>query len=87
MTGEPAEALEKLLVEALFGSDEALTAYTEGWSAAHGSEGGLDEHLWAMRLELAPTLPEFTLADYDGENVSSKEFAGDVLLITAWNPG
>ena len=86
LRGEPEEAMRRLAVEALFGSKEAMEAYTEAWIAAHGSEDGLDERLWALRQEHAKPLPEFALPDYEGETFESSEFIGDVMLIAAWNP-
>jgi tetratricopeptide (TPR) repeat protein len=85
--GDPQGAMEKLQVEAIFGSDEARETYTECWTAVHGSPNGLDDHLWELRQQHAPELPQFALNDYSGERVSTADFAGKVLLIAAWNPG
>lgn len=85
--GRHQDAMDKLALEALYGSDEAMEAYQECWVAARGGERGLAEHLWTLRQKHAKPLPGFSLADYDGESVSTEDFAGDVLLIAAWNPG
>jgi len=85
--GKHSDAMDKLELEALYGSDEAMEAYKECWVAARGSEEGLEEEVWALRQKHAQPLPGFSLANYDGESVSTEDFAGDVLLIAAWNPG
>jgi hypothetical protein len=87
LKGEPEEGMDKLAVEALFGSKEAKDAYAEAWVAAHGTEAGLEERLWALRQEHAQPLPQFALPNYEGEMFESTEHIGDVLLIAAWNPG
>jgi hypothetical protein len=84
--GEPTAAMDKLSVEALFGSQEAREVFAEAWIAAHGSDAGLEEQLWSLRQEHSRALPQFALPNYDGETVSSTQFIGDVLLIAAWNP-
>ena len=86
LMGEPADAMERLSVEALFGSKEARQAYAEAWIAAHGSEEGLEDRFWALRLAHAKPLPPFELPNYEGETFASTEHIGDVLLIAAWNP-
>jgi hypothetical protein len=87
LLGDHAGAMDKLAVEAVLGSEEAQDVYRECWTALHGSEEGLEDKLWALRNEHAVPLPEFTLADYDGNEVSSADFAGKVLVIATWNPG
>ena len=86
LQGEPDEAMGTLGVEALFGSKEAKQTFAEAWVAAHGSDYGLEEHLWALRQEHAKPLPQFALPNYDGETFESTEFIGDVMLVAAWNP-
>ena len=86
LQGKPEEALEVLEIETLYGSDESKQAYKEAWIAASGSEEGLEEHLWNLRQEHATPLPQFALANYDGETVDTADFAGDVMLVAAWFP-
>ena len=87
LMGEPEDAMDRLDVEALYGSKEAKQAYSEAWVAAHGTEEGLEDRLWALRQEHAKPLPQFALPSYEGETFESAEHIGDVLLIAAWNPG
>ena len=86
LMGEPEDAMNRLGVEALFGSKEAKQAYTDAWVAAHGTGKGLEERLWALRQEHAKPLPQFSLPNYEGETFESTEHIGDVMLIAAWNP-
>ena len=86
LMGEPEDAMNRLGVEALFGSKEAKQAYTDAWVAAHGTGEGLEERLWALRQEHAKPLPQFSLPNYEGETFESTEHIGDVMLIAAWNP-
>jgi len=86
LQGEPDAAMDKLNAEALFASKEAKETFAEAWSAAFGSEEGLEERLWALRQEYSKPLPQFALPNYEGETFESTEFIGDVMLIAAWNP-
>ena len=86
LQGEPDAAMGKLTAEALFGSKEAKESFAEAWTAAHGSDEGLEERIWALRQEYAKPLPQFALPNYEGETFESTEFIGDVMLVAAWNP-
>jgi tetratricopeptide (TPR) repeat protein len=86
LQGEPDAAMAKLTAEALFGSEEAKESFAEAWTAAHDSDDGLEERLWALRQEYAKPLPQFALPNYEGETFDSTEFIGDVLLVAAWHP-
>lgn len=84
--GLPEEAMDKLQLEAMFGSAEAMNTYREAWLAAHGSEEGLEDHLWTLRQEHSQPMPQFALANYDDETIDTTELAGKVILISAWSP-
>jgi len=84
--GEPERAMDVLEVEALYGSHEAKDAYKEAWVAAHGSEEGLEENLWSLRQEKSKALPQFALANYDGETIDTANFSGNVMLVVSWAP-
>jgi hypothetical protein len=42
--------------------------------------------LWATRNELAPTIDDFELADYQGTPHRLSDAAGDVILLAFWFP-
>ena len=85
--GEAEEAMEVLATEALFGRDKAgYEAYRQAYAACHEDEDGFEEHLWAMRRREAREVPDFTLANYDGQDVSLSGFQGDVVLLAFWFP-
>ena len=86
LQGRFEQAMEKLEVEALYGPKEAKEAFIEAWAALHGSDEGLEEHFWSLRQKNAKPLPQFTLANYDGDTIDTADFVGDVLLVAAWNP-
>ena len=86
LQGDAEGALEKLTVEAIHGDAEAGGVFRRAWIAANGSEAGLEERLWALREEKARPLPEFSLPDYDGNSLKSTGFAGDVMVVVAWQP-
>lgn len=84
--GEPEKAMDILEIEALYGSHEAADAYEEAWVAANGSEEGLEENLWLLRQENSKALPQFALANYEGETVDTADFSGDVMMVVSWSP-
>lgn len=84
--GRPEEAMGKLQLEALFGPSEALDAYRQAWIEVHGAEGGLDDHLWAMRRQHSKPMPQFTLANYAGETVDTVNIQDHVIVVTSWSP-
>ena len=86
LQGEPELAMEKLEVEALYGPDEAKKFFAEAWVAFHGSNEGLEEHLWSLRERNAKPLPQFSLTNYDGQLVDTDSFADHVILVVSWSP-
>lgn len=86
--GNPAAALERISREAIFGDrDQAVPVFLQAWSTVNGSEEGLDEQLWQTRQRLAPTIDDFTLADYDGQQHSLADLRrGKVLMLAFWFP-
>lgn len=83
---EPAEALKVLEFESLYGSDDAKKAYEEAWIATREDIEGLEEHLWSIRQQNAKPLPQFALANYDGQQINTADFANHVILIVSWSP-
>lgn len=87
LDGRAEEAMEKLAVEAIYSpKKEALEAYKEAYSACHEDGSGFHEHLLDVRRRHGKSLDDFTLANYEGEPVSTSSFQGDVLLLAFWFP-
>jgi hypothetical protein len=87
--GDIDRAIELLGAETLFsedGSDEE-PFLREAYAAKNGDDEGFDEFLWATRNELSKKADDFTLLDYDGNEVSMAETsAGKVTLLAFWFP-
>jgi tetratricopeptide (TPR) repeat protein len=86
--GDAAAALERISREAVFGDrKQAIPVFRQAWAAINGSEGGLDEQLRQARQRLAPTIDDFTLSDYDGQQHSLADLRqGKVLMLAFWFP-
>lgn len=86
--GDAAAALERISREAVFGDrKQAIPVFRQAWAAVNGSEEGLDEQLRQTRQRLAPTIDDFTLADYDGQQHSLADLRrGKVLMLAFWFP-
>ena len=87
--GESDRAIELLGAEALFGEDGsgAEPYLREAYAAKNGDDEGFDEFLWATRTELATSVDDFELTDYDGNPVSQSEVGdGKVMLLAFWFP-
>jgi hypothetical protein len=87
--GDIDSAIELLGAEAAFGNDPsgALAHLRDAYATKNGNNEGFDEFLWATRNDLAKTVDDFTLLDYDGNAVSMAETsAGKVTLLAFWFP-
>jgi len=87
--GDIDQAMELLGAETLFSEDgSAAKPYLrEAYVAKNGDDQGFDEFLWATRNELARTVDDFTLLDFDGNELSMAETsAGKVTLLAFWFP-
>jgi len=87
--GEIDRAVELLGAETLFGEDgsSAETFLREAYVAKNGDDGDFDEFLWSTRNELATSVEDFELADYEGNPVSLSEVGdGKVMLLAFWFP-
>jgi hypothetical protein len=87
--GDIDSAIELLGAEAAFGNDgsSAESYLRDAYVAKNGEEEGYDEFLWSTRNELATTVDDFTLLDYQGNEVSLAEVsAGKVTLLAFWFP-
>ena len=82
-------AIEFLGAEAAFGNDGsgAEVYLREAYAAKNGDEEGFDEFLWTTRNELATTVDDFTLLDYEGNEISMANVStGKVTLLAFWFP-
>lgn len=82
-------AIEFLGAEAAFGEDGsgAEVYLREAYAAKNGKEEGFDEFLWATRKELATTVGDFMLLDYEGNEINTADVStGKVTLLAFWFP-
>jgi tetratricopeptide (TPR) repeat protein len=87
--GDVDRAVALLGTETLFGDglSDAEPFLREAYVAKNGDDEGFDEFLWATRNELATTVDDFTLLDYEGNEISMAEAsAGKVTLLAFWFP-
>jgi hypothetical protein len=86
--GETESAIELLGLHAIFGEDggSAMPYLRQAYAAKNGSEEGFDEFLWATRNELAPTVDDFELLDYDGNPFRLSDVGDKVVLLAFWFP-
>lgn len=87
--GDIDQAIKLLGAETLFSEDgsEEEPYLRQAYVAKNGDDQGFDEFLWATRSELAKTVDDFTLLDFDGNEVSMAETsAGKVTLLAFWFP-
>jgi hypothetical protein len=87
--GDIDQAIEILAAETLFSEDgSAAEPYLrDAYVAKYGADEGFEEFLWSTRNRLAAPVDDFTLLDYDGNEVSMAETsAGKVTLLAFWFP-
>ena len=87
--GDIDQAVKLLGAEALFGQNGpgAEVYLREAFVAKNGDDESLDEFLWATRNELAKSIDDFTLLDYEGNEVGMADAsAGKVTLLAFWFP-
>lgn len=87
--GDIDTAVELLGTQTLFGQGGSSSEpyLREAYAARNGSDEGFDEFLWATRNELAKTVDDFTLLDYEGNPVSLSDISVDkVTLLAFWFP-
>jgi hypothetical protein len=87
--GDLDRAIELLGAETLYGEEGPSTKpyLREAYIAKNGDDTGFDEFLWATRKELATTVDDFELLDYEGNPISlSSKGTGKVTLLAFWFP-
>jgi tetratricopeptide (TPR) repeat protein len=85
--GDYDQALERIAPDAIWlGGEEATALLKEAYAGKHGGEAGFEEFLWNKRLELARTVDDFTLPDYDGKEHKYSDLKGKVTILSFWFP-
>jgi hypothetical protein len=87
--GEFDKAIELLGAETMFGQEGSSSEpyLREAYVAKNGDDDGFAEFLWSTREELAKTVDDFTLLDYEGNPVSLQDISTDkVTLLAFWFP-
>ncbi len=86
--GEADRAIEVLTPEVIFGDvDGAEPALREAWAAANDGSQEYEEFLLSSRREIARTIDDFSLTDYQGAPVSLSGLRqGKVTLLAFWFP-
>ena len=87
--GDVDRAVELLGAETLFSEDgsSAEPFLREAYVAKNGDDEDFDEFLWSTRNELATSVDDFELVDYDGNPVNVSEVGdGKVMLLAFWFP-
>ena len=87
--GEIDQAIKLLGAETVFGEEGSSSEsyLRQAFVAKNGDEDGFDDFLLATRNELAPTVDDFELLDYEGNPVRLANVAdGKVVLLAFWFP-
>ncbi len=86
--GDAEGAIAILAPEAVFGdAKQAGPILRQAYVNVYGDDTGYLEFLESTRLKLARSIDDFTLEDYDGNEVSLAELKGDsVMLLAFWFP-
>ena len=86
--GDPARAINVISREAVFGDhDSAEPVLREAWIVANDGVEGFEDFIETTRLELAPTIEDFSLTDYEGSTVELAGLRqGKVTLLAFWFP-
>jgi hypothetical protein len=86
--GELDSAIELLGTQAIFGEDGsgAMPYLRDAYAAKNGDDSGFEEFLWATRNELAPTVDDFELLDYEGNPFRLSDVGDRVVLLAFWFP-
>ena len=85
--GDHDGAIEKLAPGAVFKKDgESMKLMQQAYASKTGSSEGFDDFLWNLRLKIAKPIDDFTLLDYDGNEVTMSKLKGKVILLNFWYP-
>lgn len=80
-------ALKRITIDGIFsGMPEREELMKEAYIGNCGSEEGFEEYVWSLRFELGPIVPDFSLADYRGNQGRFSELKGKVTVLNLWSP-
>jgi hypothetical protein len=81
------DALNRLSPLAIFGEEEdAQQAMKETYTKKNGSDSNYDEFVKQQRMKFSKQIDDFSLADYDGNQVALSSFKGKVVVVSFWFP-
>jgi tetratricopeptide (TPR) repeat protein len=87
MVGDYESALERLAPDALImGDKSALLELKDVYEKAFGTEEGFDNWTRQKHLEIAKTIDNFSLPDYEGKMHDFESLSGKVTCIAFWFP-
>lgn len=87
MTGEHEAAMEKFAADGLImRNEEALAGLKEAYVAVHGEESGFQAYASKLHRDIAKTVEDFDLLDYEGDRRRFSDLKGDVTLLAFWFP-
>ena len=84
--GQHEKAMEMLAADAVLGNDEEALDALHGAYVALKGEAGFEDYLKQTRKDLAKTIDDFTLNNYQGEPLTMSSLKGQVVLLSFWFP-
>jgi hypothetical protein len=67
-------------------NEESLAGLKEAYVGLHGSDAGYDEYAHKLHLNIATTIDDFEMPDYDGKRHRFSDLRGEVTLLSLWFP-
>jgi hypothetical protein len=81
------DALHRLSPMAIFGEEEdAQAAMKDAFIKKNGSDANYDEFVKQQRLKFSKQIDDFSLADYDGNQLALSSLKGKVIVLAFWFP-
>ena len=87
MKGDYGEAVRLFAPEALImGREEAVAGLKKAYMGMNGSETGYEEYTDRLHRDIAKTVDDFDLPDYEGQMRNFTDLRGEVTLLAFWFP-
>ncbi len=87
MKGDYGEAIRLFAPEALImGREEAVAGLEKAYAGMNGSETGYEEYADRLHRDIAKTVDDFDLPDYEGQMRNFTDLRGEVTLLAFWFP-